>query len=210
VATRFLKFEMKYLLIAVIFLIFSCSDESSFTEKDHEIIKTEIAANYEKNKQVFQSLAKEVSAFKILRNIQFKYGRSGLDGIKVYCDSIDRNGEGYAFVIQHLNDPRLQNVLNQEGIAKATIENIKRRLDQINCNSFFSLRQTTDAGTPFIHVEFEYNDWNGVNFYFYKLFDHKTEPEMVNFFDRTKVVMGPIKSTGGVLDSNAVWYLPTD
>ena len=33
---------------------------------------------------------------------------------------------------------------------------------------------------------------------------------MVNFFERTKVVMGQIKNTGAILDSNAVWYLPTD
>lgn len=201
---------MKYLLIALTFLTISCSESSSFIQKDHEVIKTEISANYEKNKQAFQSLAKEVAAFKILRSIQFKYGRSGSDGINVYCDSIDRNGEGYSFVIKDLNDSRLQKVLYQEGITKATIENIRQRLDQINCNSFFTLRQTSDAGIPFIHIEFEYNEWNGANFYFYKLFDHKMEPDMVNFFNRQRVVMGQIKSTGGVLDSNAVWYLTTD
>jgi hypothetical protein len=203
---------MKYLLIALTFLAFSCWNErSSFIQKDHEVIKTEMRVNYEKNKQAFQSLAKEVAAFKILRSIQFKYGRSGLDGIKIYCDSIDRNGEGYAFVIQDLKDSRLQKVLNEEGITKATIESIKQRLDQVNCNSFYTLRQSDiNTGTPYVHVEFEYNDWNGANFYFYKLFDHKMEPEMVNFFDRAKIVMGQIKSTGGVLDSNAVWYLPTD
>ena len=66
------------------------------------------------------------------------------------------------------------------------------------------------TATPYVHIEFKYNDWNGANFYFYKLFDKKMESDMVNFFDRTKVVMGQIKSTGAVLDSNAVWYLPTD
>ncbi|MDB5204986.1 MAG: hypothetical protein JWR72_61, partial [Flavisolibacter sp.] len=186
---------MKYLLIALTFLTFSCSDESSsFIQKDHEVIKTEISVNYEKNKQAFQSLAKEVAAFKILRSIQFKYGRSGLDGINIYCDSIDRNGEGYAFMIQNLNDSRLQKVLNQEGATKTTIENIKQRLDQIKCNSFSTLRQSgMNTGTPYVHVEFEYNDWNGANFYFYKLFDRKMEPDMINFFDRARVVLGQIK-----------------
>lgn len=202
---------MKYLLIFIIFISFSCSDKSSFTQKDHEVIKSEIATNYKKNKEIFQSLAKEVASFKILRAIQFKYGHSGLDGINVYCDSIGRNPEGYSFEIQKLYDSRLKKVLDQEGITKATLENIKQRLDQINCNSFFTLRQTSSlTGTPYVHIEFEYNDWNGANFYFYKLFDKKIESGMVNFFDRTKVVMGQIKSTGAVLDSNAVWYLPTD
>jgi hypothetical protein len=170
-----------------------------------------MSANYKKNKQTFQSIAKEVTAFKILRSIQFEYGRSGLDGIKIYCDSLDRNGEGYAFVIQDLKDSRLQKVLNEERITKTTIESIKQRLDQLNCNSFYTQRQPDiNTGTPYVHVEFEYNDWNGANFYFYKLFDRKMEPDMVNFFDRTRVVMGQIKGTGGILDSNAVWYLTTD
>jgi hypothetical protein len=202
---------MKYLLIALTLLSFSCSDRSSFFQKDHDQIKSEITANYEKNKQTFQALAKEVAAFKILRAIQFKYGRTGSEGIDVYCDSIDRNTEGKSFIVQDLNDSRLQKVLGEEGISKATLENIKQRLDQMNCNSFFTLRAPNiNTGTSYIHVEFKYNDWNGANFYFYKLFDKKMESDMVNFFDRERVVMGQIKSTGGVLDSNAVWYLPTD
>jgi hypothetical protein len=202
---------MKYLLTALIFITFSCSDRSSFTQKEHDIIKSEIATNYEKNKQVFQSLAKEVASFKILRAIQFKYGHNGTDGINIYCDSIDRNAKGYSFVVQNLDDSRFQKVLDQEGITHEKIKNIKQQLDQINCNSFFTLRQTSNmTATPYIHVEFEYNDWNGANFYFYKLFDKKMEPDMVNSFDRTKVIMGQINSTGAVLDTNAVWYLPTD
>lgn len=203
---------MKYLLIVLTFLTFSCTDEkSSFTEKNHEIIKKEIAANYERNKQAFQSLAKKVSAFKVLRGVQFKYGYYGSSGINVYCDSIDQNGEGYSFIIHDLNNSRLQKVLTQEGITKATLQNIKQQLDQVNCNSFLTLRAPNIyTGTSYIHVEFKFNDWNGANFYFYKLFDHKMEQDMVDFFDRAGVVMGQIKSTGAVLDSNAVWYLPTD
>lgn len=202
---------MKYLLTALIFITFSCSDKGSFTKKDHEVIKLEIATNYKKNKQVFQSLAKEVASFKILRAIQFKYGHNGTDGINVYCDSISRKGKGYSFVIQNLDDVRFQKVLDQEGITQTKIKNIKQQLDQINCNSFFTLLQTSNMiATPYVHAEFEYNDWNGANFYFYKLFDKKMETDMVNSFDRTKVVMGQIKSTGAVLDTNAVWYLPTD
>lgn len=202
---------MKYLLIALIFITFSCSDKSSFTQKNHEVIKLKIAANYEKNKQVFQSLAKELASLKILRGIQFKYGRYGSDGINIYCDSIDRNAKGYSFVIQNFDDSRLQKVLDQEGLTQTNIKHIKQRLAQINCNSFSTLRQTSSiTATPYVHIEFEYNDWNGANFYFYKLFDKKMESEMVNSFDRTKVIMGQIKSTGAVLDSNAVWYLSTD
>jgi hypothetical protein len=202
---------MRYLLIVLTFIIVSCSDKSFFTTKSHEEIRSEIASNYEKNKEAFQSLAKEVAAFKILRAIQFKYGRSGFDGINVYCDGIDRNAKGYSFVVQDLNSSQLRKVLDKEGITKTTLENIGRRLDQLNCNSFFTLRQPNiNTGTPYIHVELKYNDWNGANFYFYKLFDKKMEPDMVNFFDRTNVVMGQIKSTGGVLDTNAVWYLPSD
>lgn len=202
---------MKYFFTALLLFTFSCSDKSSFTQKEHEVIKSEIATNYKKNKKLFQSLAKEVASFKILRAIQFKYGHYGTDGINVYCDSIGRNGKGYSFVIQNLDDSRLKKVLGQEGITQTAIKNIKQHLDQINCNSFFTLRQPSImTGTSYIHIEFEYNDWNGANFYFYKLFDKKMEPDMVNWFDRTKVIMGQINSTGAVLDTNAVWYLPTD
>jgi hypothetical protein len=203
---------MKYLPILITFIGFSCTNEtSSFTQKSHEVIKSEIVANYQQNRQIFQSLANEVSTFKILRAIQFKYGRNGSDGINVYCDSIYRNGKGYSFVISNPDDLRLQKVLDKEGITKVTIESIKQRLGQINCSSFFSVRQSDiNAGTSYIHVEFKYNDWNGANFYFYKLFDKKMESKMIDFFDRRSVVMGQINSTGEILDSNAVWYLPTD
>jgi hypothetical protein len=108
---------MKYLPIVFIFIVSSCSDEqSSFTQKNHEVIKSEIAANYYKNKQIFDSLAKEVASFKIIRAVEFKSGHNGLSGISIYCDSIDRNAKGYSFVIQSLDDSSLQTVLTKEGI----------------------------------------------------------------------------------------------
>jgi hypothetical protein len=93
------------------------------------------------------------------------------------------------------------------------IEDIKKQLDQIGCNSFFSLKTiNVETGTPYIHIEFQYKEWNGINFYFYKLFNKSMEPSMVEFFESnlTKINEGRWKSKGGILDSNAIWYYKND
>jgi len=207
-----LQAKMKVSIIIMALLLFSCSEEkSSLTYKEHEVIREEIAANYQKNQAVFQSLTSQVASFKILRTIKFKYGHFGKDGIYVYCDSIDRNLNGQSFAIHELSDRRFGKVLQQEGIPVSIIEDIKRQLDQINCNSFSTVRTiNVTTGTPYMHTEIQYDDWNGANFYFYILFDKKLEPDMIQFFDRRETQMGALKGIGGVLDSNAVWYLPYD
>jgi len=201
---------MKYLLVAL-FVAYSCSDEIPFTQKNHEIIKSDIAANYKNNKQVFQSLAKELESFKVLRAINFRYGVNGSDGIDIYCDSLGRAAEGYSFVITKLTDLRLQKILVQEGITEATISDIQQRFKLINCNSFYTYKQLNAVtGRTYIHIEFKFNEWNGSDYYYYKLFDKKMEPGMVEFFNRKNALLGTMRNTGDVLDSNAVWYLPTD
>jgi len=117
----------------------------------------------------------------------------------------------YSFVALTLKDEKIQEVLKQEGISPISIDNLKKSLDLIKCHSFFSLSTSNiETGTPYIHIEFKYDDWNGADFYFYKLFDKKIERNMVNFFNRSDIKMGNLTGTGGILDSNAVWYFLTD
>lgn len=203
---------MRFVRPPLLFLLLGCSEnQSAFTEKDHAVIKAEIVSNYYRNKQAFQSLASEVASFKRLRAVQFKYGRFGTDGIIVYFDSIDRDSNGRSFAIQNLNDPQSEAKLNDEGVSASFIESVKKRLDSLHCNGFFTLRApNSNTGTSYIHTAFKYDSWNGANFYYYKVFDKKIEPDMIKFFDRKNVNVGSLKDTGGILDSNAVWYLKYD
>lgn len=208
-------FTIRHILILFIFLTIGCNeDKQIYTVKDHSNLKADIPFNYQNNQDVFQALAKEVSSFKLIRSMEFLGGKGMIGPIRVYCATIGRDS-GYTIGVNQIKDPLsdsgLQAVLRKEGISQSAITTIKRRLDQVNCNSFFSFQTVNiNTGTPYIHIEFRYNDWDGVHRYYYKLFDKKLEQDMVRFFDRKNTQLGNYYNLGTVLDTNAVWLMPTD
>lgn len=197
--------------LAIIFLLFllSCNEKPSpFPIQEHEQLKIELVSNYKSNEQLLQEVAKQVSHFKVIRSIEFMNGRVGKE-IEVYCDSIDRSSNGRSFTIKKISDPKLIAVLKEEGITLGEMETLKSKLDKLNCNSFFSMEQVDiNTGEMYIQVELRYNAWNGINFYYYKLFDKALNPSMLSFFKThlVNVDEGEWKNQGGILDSNAIWY----
>jgi hypothetical protein len=194
-------------IILYIFLI-SCNENEQFPIKEHEDLKKEMTENYKAHRLLFQKVAATVSKFKIIRAIEFEKGRDYTHRIEIYCDSLNRKFSDSTITIENLDDPKLIPILKTENITRQELKNLKSELDQLKCNSFFSFQQSNDMGKDYIHVQFRHNIWNGINFYYYKLFNRAMDSSMLNFFESHLVNLnqGEWKSKGGIIDSNAIWY----
>lgn len=205
---------MKYILIFLLTFLIGCENNTPpFPVKEHNNLKKELVENYNAHRLMMQSVASKVSKFKVIRAINFMNNNGTGYNIQVYCDSLNRNSEGKTFNIKDLNDPQLVLVLKEEGITLQELQALKGELDQFNCNSFFTFQaRNIETGEDYIHIEFRYNTWNGVNFYYYKLFDKKLDPSMIAFFKSNLVDMneGVWKGKGDIIDSNAIWYYYND
>lgn len=183
-------------------------ETSAFPILEHSSLKEDLARNYSVNHSLFQEVAQQVSRFKMLRSIDFKHGRQG-NKIHVYYDSIERNTDGKAFAVNGLNDPQLPYVLEKEGLSVKDLEALKSKLDRLNCNSFFSfVHKDIYTGKTYVAVELQYNIWNGINFYYYKIYDRAMDNSMTASFISSfaNVNEGAWTNKGGIVDSNAVWY----
>ena len=205
---------MRNYILLILFILTGCGDSTSiFPIKDHKELKNIMVHNFKDNGKEFQSLATQLSNFKILRAINFQSGINGNGGIEVYFDSLERNSNGKTYIIQDLTDSNFLLDLQKEGISLSRIKNIKSRLNQLGCNSFFTFSTINpETGTSYIHTELRFTTWNGINFYYYKLFDKPLEPSMVEFFKTNMVNIneGEWQNKGGILDSNAIWYYKND
>ena len=203
---------MRLAWIILTFLLGSCSEPpSAFEQKSHDVLKRDLVMNYQHHGNSFQALASELASLKQVSSIRFKYGHLGTEGIAFWFNSTGSDAVDRTLVVPSLNDSRLPRTLQQEGLTVTYIKSLQSRLASLHCCGFYRLETINiNTGTPYIHIELQYDGWNGANFYCYKLFDKKMEPDMVDFFDRQHVKMGSLSGTGGVLDSNAVWYIRLD
>ena len=157
-----------FTLIISIFLL-ACNDVKDFPIKEHDDLKKDLVENFNQNRELFNQVSLAVSRYQIIRSINFEKGRQFTNNIETYTAPLNGSTAGNTINIATLADSKVKKILNEEEITFKEIKSLKKQLDILNCNSFYSFEELNIVTKEkYIQTIFSYNTWNGINFYYYK------------------------------------------
>ena len=201
---------MKVVLTICCLTLIACNGNKTFPIKDHSELKQELVENYNHNTSLFQKVSLTVSNFKTIRGINFEKERESKHKIEIYCAPLDINSTGTTINVKSLASSKLDQILEEENITLQELNDLKADLDQLNCNSFYSFEELNIAtNEKYIQTILRYNAWNGINYYYYKIYNRRIPSNMLNYYESnlTNLNEGVRRPKGGIIDSNAIWYV---